>query len=170
MESMKAKISFGIFLIFFTYSLPVLSQATAYANIYAEVVAPVGINNTSALHSGEIVVSKTPKTIGTLDETSKSVRDAKIGQNGSVTLISFSITDAQHSTFDITLPTTMIGIGDNHSNVLTVSNFTSNQALASVSQGNKRTITVGADFNFHDHPANRNFQSQNQIPVTINYN
>jgi hypothetical protein len=167
---MKAKTVFGILIILLTNSLPVLSQATAYANIYAEVVAPVGINNTSALHPVEIVFKKIQTTINPTDERTKPVIDLNFSQNGSVTLTSFSITDALHSTFDITLPSEKIRICDDQFNMLIISNFVREQANTGIAQGNKRTITIGADFNFPDNHFNGNTQAKNLFPVTINYN
>lgn len=167
---MKAIIVLGIFCSLFTNSLTVLSQATAYANIYAEVVAPVGVRNTSSLHFGEIVVSRLHKTAESTEVIANPTNDVNFKQSGSVTLISFSITDALHSTYDITLPSEKIAIKDDYSNTLTISNFTSKQAIPNRSQGSKMVITVGADFNFPENHFNGRAQSQNQFPVTINYN
>ncbi|MEI6276083.1 MAG: DUF4402 domain-containing protein [Prolixibacteraceae bacterium] len=167
---MKAKIIIGFGIILLASSLQSLAQATAYVNIYAEVVAPIGITNTSVINSGEIVVSKNSATSINSVENTITASGIKLEQNGPVTLTSFVVTDTTHSTFDITLPSTNIAIGDGTSNSITVSNFNSNQTLASSTQGNTRMITIGADLNIPINQTISNYQTQNQYPVTFNYN
>lgn len=166
---MKAKITIGIALLLLGWSLPVVAQSTAYANIYATVIAPVQFSKTNDMTFDDIQLSK--KSTSLSIRTGKNVSaDLKMSQNGTATLASFSITDSNHTTFDITLPTENIKISDGNANTMTVSNFSSSQTLSGSLYATTRNINVGADLQIPENLTAGNYSTQNSFPVTLNYN
>lgn len=167
---MKAKYIIVISLLSLATALNGFAQVTAYANIFATVVAPVGINTAFDEHSGEIVVSHTSSPIGNNRENLITASGTELNIDGSASLTTFSVTDAKNSTFDITLPSENLNFGSDNHTTLSVSNFSSLQTQTTTHQGSKKVITIGAKVNL---PENQNFsiyQAQNQFPVTLNYN
>jgi hypothetical protein len=164
---MKAKIILGISLLSLVTALNSLAQATAYANIFATVVAPVGINTTFEEHSGEIVVSQ---TIGNSRENHITASGTALNFDGSASLTTFSITDAKNSTFDITLPSENLNFGSDNQTTLSINNFSSIQSQTTTQQGTKNVITIGAKVNMPLNQYFSSYQAQNQFPVTLNYN
>jgi len=169
-KKVKAQIIIGIIFLLFATRSQTIAQSTAYANIYAEVVAPVGIRNTSELHSGEIVISN--KNMVALISNGNPIPGSESGSepNLSVILNAFSITDASLSTFSITLPQENINIGNSISNSLIISNFTSNQTQTGSRQGDKIGIIIAATLNMTENRTICNNQAKHPFPVTFNYN
>jgi hypothetical protein len=167
---MKAKIILGIFLLSLVTALNSLAQVTAYANIFATVVAPVGINTTLDEHSGEIVVSQTNAPMGNSEESLITASGLALNFDGSASLTTFSVTDAKNSTFDITLPSENLNFGPDNHTTLSVSNFSSLQTQTTTPQGSRKVITIGAKVNLPENLNFSSYQAQNQFPVTLNYN
>jgi hypothetical protein len=93
-----------------------------------------------------------------------------VSQNGTATLAAFSISDSDHSTFDITLPTENITIGSGNFDNMIVSNFSSTQSVTRSINGTTREIKVGANLQIPENQMPGNYNTQNPFPVTLNYN
>jgi len=167
---MKAKIILGISLLSLFTALNSLAQATAYANIFATVVAPVGINTTLGEHSGEIVLSQTSVTNENNKESIITASGIALNYDGLASLATFSVTDAKNSTFDITLPSENLKFGSDNLTTLSVSDFSSKQTYTTTLQGSRKVITIGAKVNLPDNQIFSSYKAQNQYPVTLNYN
>jgi hypothetical protein len=166
----KAQIIFGIIILLIATSFQTIAQSTAFANIYAEVVASVGIRNTSDVHSGEFAVSKNSPTVPISSKNEISVSGTSPEHGGSVTLSSFSIMDTSNSTFSITLPQENINIGNGFPNSLNICNFISNQTRTGSVQGYKTGITISATLNMTENYTVCNNQAKHPFPITFNYN
>ena len=166
---MKAKISIALLIIFFGTTGSSVAQLTAYANIYATVVAPVGISDLSNENLGTIVVARTGNSTSLSTTNTVTASGIQIIQNGTATIASFSVTDYYNTTFDITLPSSNINLGNGHDNLI-ASNFSSNYTLASGLTAGKKEIIIGADLHIPENGIARNFNAQNPFPVTLNYN
>jgi hypothetical protein len=167
---MKAKILLGTALLFFATVAHSYAQVTAYANIFATVVAPVGINSTFEDHTGEIVVSQkiTPGSLSL--ENNITASGLALANDGSAALASFSVTDTKNSTFDVTLPSENLTFSPDHLSSLSVSDFSCIQSQINTAHGNKKTITIGAKVNLPDNQVINHYSAQNQFPITLNYN
>jgi len=167
---MKAIATIGIALLLLAGALRVSSQATAYANIYATVIAPVGIVNNAETNVGNITISKSNSSLSILKGTEISASGVKLEQNGTATLATFSVTDYNNSTFDITLPNENLTIGAGNANAMTVSNFNSINTLSSSFQNGRREVRIGANLHVAENLAFSNSTTQESFPVTLNYN
>jgi hypothetical protein len=166
----KAKITFGIFILLLAVSLNTYSQATAYANIFATVIAPIGISNASEVSMGEIIITHKSATLSLNSGIDIMASGVKINQNGTATLATFSITDANNSTFDLTLPVEKMKLGTENSTAMVISNFSSTQNQTHTLNGIKREFTVGVNLYIPDSQNIKNLTAQNNFPVTLNYN
>ncbi len=167
---MKAKYIIVISLLSLATALNSFAQVTAYANIFATVVAPVGINTTLDEHSGEIVVSQTNAPIGNSKESLITASGLALSFDGSASLTTFSITDTKNSTFDITLPSENLNFGSDNQTTLSINNFSSIQSQTTTHQGTKNMITIGAKVNMPINQYFSSYQAQDQFPITLNYN
>lgn len=167
---MKAKITFGIFILLLAISLNTYSQATAYANIFATVIAPIGISNASEASMGEIIITHKSASLSPNSGIDIVASGVKINQNGTAALATFSITDANNFTFDVTLPVEKMKLGDENFTAIVVSNFSSIQNQTNTLDGVKREFTVGVDLYIPDNQNIKNLTAQSNFPVTLNYN
>ena len=144
---------------------------TAYANIYAEVVAPIGIEKTADLTFSEITSSKNSNTVvlGT-DNRLTTSSSVELAQNGKGTVASFSVTGGNQSTFDVTLPKETFTISDGGSNNVRISNFTSMSSLPNTLQSTSSVIKIGATLYIPENQSAGNYNAQNPFLVTLNYN
>jgi len=166
---MKAKISIALLIIFFGTTGSSVAQLTAYANIYATVVASVGISDLSNETLGTIVVTSTQNSSSLKSVSRTTVSGIQVTQNGTATVASFSVTDYNNTTFDITLPTNNIKLSKGNDNMV-ASNFSSNYSLSSSLTTGKKEITIGAELYIPENRVASNFNAQNPFPVTLNYN
>ena len=167
---MKAKITIGIAVILFGCSFRVFAQATAYANIYATVVAPVGIEKTADLTFSEIISSKNSSTVVLGADNQLTASSAELAQNGKGTVAAFSVTGSNQSTFDVTLPKETFAINGGGDNTLIVSDFTSTHAQLNTLQSNSSVIKIGATLHVPENQSAGNYNAQNPFLVTLNYN
>lgn len=167
---MKAKATILIMFLFIGASLPAFAQATAYANIYVTVVAPAGISNTSDNNFGSIVIPKKNSSVSINSNNELTASGVKLTQTGAATLASFSVADSDNTTFDVTLPSENMMIGEGNSTTMEISNFSCTHSLTSSLEGNMREIRVGASLHFSEDLTIKNNNSQNRFPVTLNYN
>lgn len=140
---MKAKITLGIAIFILAFAFSSKAQMTAYANIYAEVVAPIGIEKGSDLTINQTIVGQ------------KSV---------SATAASFSVKGSSQNTFDVTLPSSEVVVTNGQSS-LTVGNFTTTTAGS-----NNNTISIAATLNTNGIQSAGNYNAKEPFQVTVNYN
>ncbi len=157
---MKAKMVIGIAIFILGCSLPSFAQMTAYANIFAEVIAPVGIEKSADLTFNQITSQKSATVVLGSDDFTRT---------GNGTVASFSIRGANQTTFDVTLPKESFTIGNGDSN-MTISNFTSTATPANALQNRSGVVKIGATLNVPDNQVPGNYLAQNHFPVTLNYN
>ncbi len=166
---MKAKIYIATILLSIGSANTTVAQLTAYANIYATVVAPVGISDLSNESLGTIVVARNQNSASLKSANLVTVSGMEVAQNGMATVASFSLTDYNNTTFDLTLPTSTIKMSDGNDSLL-ASNFSSSYFLANSMEGGKTIIKIGANMHLPEDQTTSNFIAQNSFPVTLNYN
>jgi len=166
---MKAKIIPGLTLLLLILSLDSFSQATAYANIFAEVIAPVGIEKTNDLTYLNRTSSGNTAAVTLQADNTLNTSAIDLTKNGSATLASFRIT-GNDQTFDVTLPTESFSISDGNANTMIVGNFNSTFAEANTLNGNIHTLKVGATLQLPLHQAAGNYGTTAPFQVTLNYN
>jgi hypothetical protein len=167
---MKAKVIIGIVAILLICSFPALAQMTAYSDIYAEVIAPIGIEKTSDLTFNEIISSNKSETADLGADNFISTTGTILSQNGNGTPASFSIAGGNLTTFDVTLPKEIFAIRGGGTNNMIVSNFTSTLSYNNAFQGSSSIIKVGATLQVPENQTTENFTAQKPFLVTLNYN
>lgn len=156
---MKAAKILGIIaILFFGCVFQASAQATAYANIYATVVAPAGIEKKADMSFSQIAPTKNSSTV-VLGQTAA----------GNGTLASFTVTGG-NQTFDVTLPQGSFTISNGSNNTMLVSNFTSVQTQAASLQGNSSEVRIGATLHMAPNQATGSYNAQDPFMVTLNYN
>ncbi len=167
---MKAKLTLGIAILIIGLSLHSFAQMTAYANIYCEVVAPIGIEKSADLTFNEIVSSKNTSTVILGVNNSLITSGVEIAQTGKGTLATFAVTGGNQTTFDVTLPKETFTINNGGASNMLVSNFTSTSSPTNALIASASIIKIGATLNVPENQAAGNFSAQDPFLVTLNYN
>jgi hypothetical protein len=167
---MKAKVTIGIALLLLGVVGSAFAQMTAYANIYAEVVAPVGIEKTADLTFRDVVSSQNSGTVVLGADNFVAVSGADLAQNSNGTLASFKVAGGNFNTFDVSLPKETYAIKDGNANTMIVSNFTSSQSNNNALQGNNSKVNVGATLYIPQNQQSGSYDAQQPFQVTLNYN
>ena len=166
---MKAKLYIATIILFIGSANFCTAQLTAYANIYATVVAPVGISDLSNESLGTIVVAKSPVNTTAKSAGIVTVSGLQVAQNETATVASFSLTDYNNTTFDLTLPSSNINLSEGNNN-LVASNFSHQYSLENSPESGKKVIKIGAILHMAGNLPENNYTAQNPFPVTLNYN
>ena len=153
---MKTRMTIGIAIFILACTFGSVGQSTAYANIYCEIVSPIGIEKSTDLTISQTIINQKGASVA-----------LNANKTGNGTLASFSIKGNNQLTFDVTLPKEVFTINNGEGNML-VSNFTASSAPTSYQQ--ERVISVGATLNVNGTQAAGNFSAQNPFQVTLNYN
>lgn len=164
---MKAIITLGIVLIALSFS-PAYGQMTAYANIYAEVVAPAFIEKSADMTFTQISATGKSGSVVLNSTGNWSADDA--AQAGKGTLATFSIPGNDVSAFDISLPNQEVTIQNGNSGTLKISNFTTSVTASASEGGSSRVVRIGATLHLGENPLAGNFNDQNSFQVNFNYN
>ncbi len=167
---MKAKLTIGIAILLLGVSFPTFAQVTAYANIYCEVVAPIGIEKSADLTFNEIVASRNSSTVVLGDNNNLTTSSVEFAQNGKGTLATFSVTGGNQTTFDVTLPRETFTINNGGAGDMVVSNFTSSSTPTNALLSSASVIKIGATLNVPENQTAGNYSAQNPFLVTLNYN
>ena len=147
---MNPKILPGIAIFILACAFSSAAQMTAYANIYAEVIAPVGIGKSTDLAINQTIAGQ---------------------KGGSGTAASFTVTGSSLNTFNVTLPAHAKVINNNLTDYMTISNFTSPSTLTSDAlQINSRVISISAILKANGNQAVGEYCAQDSFQVTLNYN
>jgi hypothetical protein len=167
---MKAKISLAVLVLFLGCSVQAFAQMTAYANIYATVVAeqPIMVRKTANLTFNDISAQRSGTII--LSGNDLTASGAELAQNGQGTVASFSVVGGNQSTFDVSLPKESYSIGDGRANNLIVDNFAFTQSTKISKQYTESEIRISATLHVPDYQTARMNDTQNNFPVTLNYN
>ena len=129
-------------------SFPSVAQMTAYANIYAKVIAPIGIEKSTDL---------------TINQTIVGQKDV------SGTAASLTVKGSSLNTFNVTLPEQEMII-NTIANYMTVSNFTSTTLTSDPYQNNSRVVSIAAILKVNSPQKAGNHCVRDSFQVTLNYN
>lgn len=149
------------------FSVSSFAQMTAYANIYAQVVAPVGIQSSNNPPTG-YKSSTVSKGLQAFDEADGIISDQSIIPNEeNNTVVSYLIA-ANNQTFDVSLPNEKLFFNDENGNKMELS-ISSNNSPGQLWHGS-RVIEVFTVIN----PSENLVPAYNVAPdpmlVTLNYN
>lgn len=145
---MKAKITLVIAIFIFAFIVSSKAQLTAYANIYAEVIAPIGIEKATDLTINQTIVG---------------------GETVSATAASFTVKGSSLTTFDVTFPSEALTVSNGQS-IMTVGNFTNTATPGNAVQSNNNMIRIAATLNVNGSQSAGNYKAQDPFQVTLNYN
>ena len=145
---MKAKFTIGIAIFILAFAVSSKAQMTAYANIYAEVIAPIGIEKATDLTINQTIVGQ---------------------QSVSATAASFTVKGSSLTTFDVTIPSEALSVSNGQS-IMTVGNFTTTATPGNALQTNNNTISIAATLNVNGSQSAGNYKALDPFQVTLNYN
>jgi len=166
-KKMKPRFAIATAILLLGFSTSSLAQMIAYANIFAQVVAPVGIQLSNTPLTG-YKSSIVPKGVQAFDEADGIISDHRIIPNKEDnTVISYLIA-ANNQTFDVSLPNKKLFFRDENDNKMEMS-IISNNSTVQLWHGS-RVIEVFTVIN----PSENLVAAYNVAPdpllVTLNYN
>jgi hypothetical protein len=165
---MKAKLFLTLTLLATIFLFEVNAQATAYANIYAEIVAPVGIEKIMDFSAGQVVTTNSNVANALSIQNTNTANSVDLSQNGNATIAAFQVT-GRNNTFAITVQQQPVVLLNESSNSVTVNNFTSEMIMQSTASGAQK-ISINAVLNVSDNQATGNYMASAPFNVTLNYN
>ncbi|MCK9641715.1 MAG: DUF4402 domain-containing protein [Prolixibacteraceae bacterium] len=166
---MKAKFFFTLIILITFFRFEVKAQATAYANIFATVVAPAAMTKEMDLSAGEIIASRGASSNALSVQNMIPSENVNLSKNGKTTVAAFQVT-GKNSTYAITVQNQPVVLLNENANSVTVNNFTSEMAMiANTGEGAQR-IRVSANLNVSENQPTGKYDSTAPFNVTLNYN
>ena len=148
------------------------AQATAAANINAEIVAPIEIAKVANLEFGRIATNGSAGTVVLNPATDARTPGTGITfpvNTGTVNAASFLVEGESGFTYAITLPSAPVTISSGINN-MSVGTFTSFPAATGVLTGGAETLKVGATLSLGANQAAGLYSAEDIFDVTVNYN
>jgi hypothetical protein len=166
---MKAKLFFTLILLITFFQVEVKAQATAYANIYATIVAPAAMTKEMDMSAGEIIATRGTSSNALSVQNINSTENVDLSQNGKTTVAAFQVT-GKNNTFAITVQNQPVVLLNESANSVTVNNFSSETAMISNTDNGAQRIRVSANLNVSKNQPTGNYDSTAPFNVTLNYN
>ena len=166
---MKAKLFFTLFLMITLFQVEMSAQATAYANIFATIVAPAAMTKEMDLSAGEIIATRGASSNALSVQNINSTENVNLSQNGKTTVAAFQVT-GKNNTFAITVQNQPVVLLNESANSVTVNNFSSETAMISNTDNGAQRIRVSANLNVSKNQPTGNYDSTAPFNVTLNYN
>lgn len=162
---MKAKIFLLLTILTAIFQLEVKAQATAYANIFCTIVAPVEITKVMDMSAGKIISGNS----GTSNQLSITSESANLGQDGKTNVAAFRIS-GKNNVFAVTVQNQPLVLLNEKSNSVTVNNFASQTAMVTDLGNGEQRVTISASLNVTKNQPSGNYDSKSPFNVTLNYN
>ena len=162
---------FGVLFLLLGCSFHAFAQMTAYANIFATVVAeqPIMFKKTANLTFNDISAQRTGTIVLKSNNTLTSSNNDLL-LNGKGTVAAFSVVGGNLSTFDVTLPKESFEVADGNSSNMMVDNFTCIKSTITSRQFTESEIRISATLHVTARHETKSPDTQNVFPVTLNYN
>ncbi len=166
---MKAKLFFTLILLITLFQVEVKAQATAYANIFATIVAPAAMTKEMDMSAGEIIATKGTSVNALSVQNINSTENVNLSKNGKTTVAAFQVT-GKNNTFAITVQSQPVILLNESANSVTVNNFTSETAMIANAENGAQRISVSATLNVSKNQPTGYYDSTAPFNVTLNYN
>jgi hypothetical protein len=153
------------------FSSQSFAQATASADAYATIVAPLTISKVTDLHFGNLAVQSFLGGTVTLDPAGSRnpAFGVSLASGGTVSAATFTVTGQDGLTYDITLPSQPIDLSDGAGNFMSVSDFVGNPTTGTLTGGTEN-ISVGATLYISAAQQPGNYISTSTLDVLVSYN
>jgi hypothetical protein len=164
---MKPRYAIATAILLLGFSTSSFAQMIAYANIFAQVVAPVGIqlsNTPLAGYKSSIATTG----LQAFDEADGIISDHRIILNKEDNIVVSYLIAANNQTFDVSLPTEKLFFSDENDNKMELS-IISNNSSVQFWQGS-RVIEVFTVINPAENHVHAHNVSRDPLLVTLNYN
>ncbi|MCK9410884.1 MAG: DUF4402 domain-containing protein [Prolixibacteraceae bacterium] len=166
---MKAKLYFTLILLITLFQTEVKAQATAYANIFATVVAPAAMTKEMDMSAGEIIATRNATSNTLSVQNINPSENVNLSKNGKTNVAAFQVT-GKNSTYAITVQNQPIILLNESANSVTVNNFMSETAMIANTGDGAQRIRVSANLNVSENQPTGNYDSTAPFNVTLNYN
>jgi len=162
---MKAKIFLLLTILTALFQQEVKAQATAYANIFCTIVAPVEIAKVMDMSAGKIISGNTAPS----NQLSITSDNMNLSQDGKTNVAAFTIS-GKNNVFAVTLQNQPLELFNEKSNSVTVNNFASKTAMITDLGNGEQKVTISASLNVTKNQPTGNYDSKSPFNVTFNYN
>ena len=166
---MKAKLFFTLILLITLFLVEVKAQATAYANIFATIVAPAAMTKEMDMSAGEIIATKSLSSNALSVQNINSAENVNLSKNGKTTVAAFQVT-GKNNTYAITVQNQPVVLLNESANRVTVNNFTSETAMIANTENGAQRISISANLNVSKNQPSGYYDSTAPFNVTLNYN
>ena len=166
---MKAKLFITLILLITLFQVEVKAQATAYANIFATIVAPAAMTKEMDMSAGEIIATRGASSNALSVQNINSSENVNLLKSGKTTVAAFQVT-GKNNTYAITVQNQPVVLLNQSANSVTVNNFTSETAMISNTDNGGQRISVSANLNVSENQPTGNYGSTAPFNVTLNYN
>ncbi|MEK7718209.1 MAG: DUF4402 domain-containing protein [Bacteroidota bacterium] len=166
---MKAKLFFTLILLITLFQVKMSAQATAYANIFATIVAPAAMTKEMDMSAGEIIATRSSSTNALSVQNINSTENVNLSKSGQTTVAAFQVT-GKNNTYAITVQNQPVVLVNESANSVTVNNFTSETAMISNTDNGAQRIRISANLNVSENQPTGNYDSTAPFNVTLNYN
>ncbi|MEI6574763.1 MAG: DUF4402 domain-containing protein [Bacteroidota bacterium] len=158
-------------LLFLSSIFSSFAQVTVTGHMSAEVVAPVGIDNTSGMHFGNVAINNGGTRVfidaGANTRTANGVNEINT-EAGTWNRAAFSVSGQNDVAYAITLPSNATTIDDNFGHRITIDNWTSYTASTTNAGSGNKIHYIGANLTVGQQGGIANTGSD--FRVTVNYN
>jgi hypothetical protein len=166
---MKARLFITLILLISLFQVKMSAQATAYANIFATIVAPAAMTKEMDMSAGEIIATKGASSNALSVQNINSTENVNLSKNGKTTVAAFQVT-GKNNTYAITVQNQPVVLVNESANSVTVNNFTSETAMISNTDNGAQRIRISANLNVSENQPTGNYDSTAPFNVTLNYN
>lgn len=164
---MKNKV-FTLAILVMGFSAKSFAQSADVATATATLVAPISITKTVDMNFGTVAASATAGTVVLAVDNGVTATGGVSLPGGTPAAAQFDVTGEGTSTFDITLPSSIVL--SNGTDNLTVDNFVSNPSGTGALVAGSATIAVGATLNVPANAPAGVYTNSADLTVTVNYN
>lgn len=166
---MKAITFLLLLILTISFQINSKAQATAYANIYATVVAPVGMTMEMDLRAGKIINTNQLSSSSLSTQTINAAENINLTQDGQTTIAAFQVT-GKNNVYAVTVQNQPVVLLNENANSVTVDNFGSELAMINNATEGVQQLRISANLNVSKDQPKGIYGASAPFNVTLNYN
>ena len=156
-------------LIFLSFSIEGMAQATANFTASVTIIQPIGITNTANMNFANLDAKSGGTIILNPDNTRISQGGVELADGNTVSAATFEVTGQEGYTYSITLPNSNQVLTNGTDDII-IRDFTSSLKNEGSLAGGSQTLRVGASLDINPNQTPGNYTSPGGFNITVNYN
>ena len=156
-------------LIFLSFSIEGMAQATANFTASVTIIQPIGITNTANMNFASLDAKSGGTIILNPDNTRISQGGVELADGNTVSAATFEVTGQEGYTYSITLPNSNQVLTNGTDDII-IRDFTSSLKNEGSLAGSSQTLRVGASLDINPNQTPGNYTSPGGFNITVNYN